>query len=87
LKGKCVIVLNYQLWFKGVPIGLNRYKEQKKIETEQKIKDAFESLKRNKKDVNINSIAKMAGISAVTVYKYSELAELKEVQACLRLLR
>ncbi|WP_062354685.1 DUF6262 family protein [Bacillus kwashiorkori] len=55
--------------------GLNRYREQKRAETEHKIKTAFESLKKGKKEVNINAVAKKAGVSTVTVYKYTELAE------------
>lgn len=55
--------------------GLNHYREQKKADTEQRIKSAFESLKSGKREVNINAVAKKAGVSTVTLYKYTELAK------------
>jgi len=55
--------------------GLEKHRQAKKKESEAKIREAFESLKNAKKDVNINAVAKKAGLSNVTVYKYKELAE------------
>ncbi|MFL0198821.1 hypothetical protein ACJDU8_25200 [Clostridium sp. WILCCON 0269] len=55
--------------------GLIDYRKQRQIDTQNKIIEAFESIKRSNKKMSINSVAKKAGVSTVTVYKYHELAE------------
>lgn len=55
--------------------GLIDYRRQRQIDTQNKIIEAFESIKRSTKKMSINSVAKKAGVSTVTVYKYPELAD------------
>lgn len=55
--------------------GLVNYRKQIQTNTQAKIIEAFESIKRSNKKMSINSVAKKAGISTVTVYKYPELAD------------
>jgi thiamine pyrophosphate-dependent acetolactate synthase large subunit-like protein len=62
--------------YKPSQSGLERYRQNRKEETEQKIKEAIETLRKAKKPVNFNSVSQTAGLSTVTLYKYNELAEL-----------
>ena len=55
--------------------GLIDYRTQKQVDTQKRILEAFESLKRGKSNVSISAVAKKAGISTVTIYKYPEIAD------------
>lgn len=55
--------------------GLIDYRAQKQIDTQKRILEAFESLKRGKSNVSISAVAKKAGVSTVTIYKYPEIAD------------
>ena len=55
--------------------GLIYYRIQKQMDTQKRILDAFESLKRGKSNVSISAVAKKAGVSTATIYKYPEIAD------------
>lgn len=55
--------------------GLMNYRKQRQIDTQTKIVEAFETIKRSNKKMSISLVAKKAGISTVTIYKYPELAD------------
>ncbi|MGL4912194.1 MAG: DUF6262 family protein [Romboutsia sp.] len=55
--------------------GLIDYRTQKQVDTQKRILEAFESLKRGKSNVSISAVAKKAGVSTVTIYKYTEIAD------------
>lgn len=54
--------------------GLVEYRNRKKLDTQEKILKAFDSLKRNNSKVSISAVAKRADVSTVTIYKYPEIA-------------
>ncbi|KEI77744.1 hypothetical protein N452_03635 [Clostridium botulinum A2 117] len=55
--------------------GLAEYRSKRKLETQEKILRAFESLKRSNLKVSVSAVAKKAEVSTVTIYKYPEIAD------------
>lgn len=56
-------------------LGLESYRAKRKKNTFDSIRNAIQSLKKQRKVININSVAKEANISNVTIYKYPELID------------
>ena len=54
--------------------GLKKYREECKRQTKEKIISAINDLKKAKKEININAVARESGVSTVTIYKYKDLA-------------
>lgn len=68
--GGCIIANN-----NPIQKGLVDYRNKKKLDTQKKILKAFDALKRSNSKVSISAIAKKAGVSTVTIYKYPEIAD------------
>ncbi len=60
--------------------GLEAYRNRCKENTFDNVRNAIQNLKKQKKAININAVAKEARVSNVTIYKYSELVD--EINAC-----
>ena len=56
--------------------GLKTYQVKKKEETIKKIKDAIKMLRKATKPINFKTVSEKSGVSTVTIYKYSDLADL-----------
>ena len=55
--------------------GLRRYSEQRKKETEIKVRKTLDKMKREGRDINYEAVAKEAGVSRATLYNNSDLRE------------
>lgn len=55
--------------------GLQQEIEQRKVATEQKIKDAVEKIKKGNGTLSVSNIAKVAGISRPTIYSHKGFIE------------
>lgn len=54
--------------------GLKKYQANKKEAVRHRIVLAIRKMKKEKKEINIRSVAKESGVSTVTIYKYTDLA-------------
>ncbi len=54
--------------------GLKKYQVNKKEAVRHRIVMAIRKMKKEKKEINIRSVAKESGVSTVTIYKYTDLA-------------
>ena len=55
--------------------GLLRYSEQRKKETEIKVRNTLDKMKREGRDINYEAVAQEAGVSRATLYNNNDLRE------------
>ena len=55
--------------------GLLRYSEQRKKETEIKVRNTLDKMKREGRDINYEAVALEAGVSRATLYNNNDLRE------------
>ena len=55
--------------------GLLRYSEQRKKETEIKVRNTLDKMKREGRDIHYEAVAQEAGVSRATLYNNNDLRE------------